>query len=332
MELVEKGVSLVICCYNSQSRITPTLNSVFLQSVPDDHHIEIILVDNNSKDDTVKVVHDLWVKHRHSLPQQTLRVISEPIQGLIHARHTGIKSSKYDIIVFADDDNELAQNYIVEAYELMSLDSSIGICGGRSQLPPDINIDHLPKWWNRHKGGFAIGDKGEKLLEVSYVWGAGLVLRKSVFDKLKQSSFNFSLVGRNGEALTSGEDQELCYAVRLLGYKIIYQPKLKLYHRIDISRIDLNYLESLHNGFGISHVYLRIYENYFRYGRSRRILDIFHATAYFILNVIRSIILGNSIYYIASKSRLGKLLSMSKDEYGEVVNEINRLLSTRNRM
>jgi GT2 family glycosyltransferase len=70
-----------------------------------------------------------------------------------------------------------------------------------------------------------------------HVAGAGMVVRKSAYELLKQHGFRWILSdGKNG-ILNTGEDLELCYALALAGYRIWYDENLGLTHYMPKSRL-----------------------------------------------------------------------------------------------
>ena len=98
-----------------------------------------------------------------------------------------------------------------------------------------------------------------------WVWGAGLNIRKSAWLKLVESGFEPLLSGRKGKILTSGEDNELCFALLLIGYQICYSPMLVLQHNIPKSRLEWKYLSRLYRGFGPMNLVMDYYKKVYRY-------------------------------------------------------------------
>src|SRR6185295_18735578 len=93
------------------------------------------------------------------------------------------------------------------------------------------------------------------------LWGAGLTVRKKAWDQLFQSGFKSLLQGRTGNALSAGEDSELCFSWILSGWKLWYDETLKLKHFIPQSRMNLDYLTRMYEGFGKAESILTIYRN-----------------------------------------------------------------------
>ena len=93
-------ISVVICCYNSESRIAETLQFLALQEISTDVEWEVIVVNNASVDNTAKVAADSWQKYYHG-SRARFRVVDELQPGLTKARMTGIKRQKVKSSFFA---------------------------------------------------------------------------------------------------------------------------------------------------------------------------------------------------------------------------------------
>lgn len=230
------GVSIVLCCYNSQERLVLTLQHLAALEVKRSIPWEVVLVDNNSSDETAVIAKELW--KNYGKPAE-LNVLHENTPGLYFARQKGIVASKFDFIIFCDDDNWLATDYVQKVYDTLSANSSIGILGGQTfgvyeSTPPD--------WFLESALNFAIGKQGEKTGYLSDehwgVWGAGSAYNKMLFEKLDEILFKPIFIGRTGKKLTSGEDRELCVVARKLGFKIFYDEELQCSHYMPSSRFN----------------------------------------------------------------------------------------------
>ena len=241
------GLSVVVCCHNSAKRLPETLAHLARQEVSPEVPWEVIVVDNASTDDTARVAEALWPDDAPA----PLRVVQELEPGLSHARRRGIAEARYGIIGFVDDDNWLAPDWVQRAVEVMAEHPEVGACGGYSeavcQVPP-------PDWFERYKWIYAVGPESQAEGEVPLLWGAGLILRRSAWDHLVSSGFRSHLTGRKGAALSAGEDTEVCLALRLAGWKLWYDPRLRLKHFIPAARLDWSFLRRLHRGSAASTV------------------------------------------------------------------------------
>ena len=230
------GVSIIICCYNSEKRLPNTLGHLALQKVPSSIAWEVIVVDNNSSDRTSIVAKELW-DNNGSLT--SLNIYHQSLSGLYHARDLGIKKAKFKYLIFCDDDNWLYSDYVRRVYDIFSSNPSIGIVGGQTF---GVYESPAPEWFIRFSNFFAIG---EKKYETGYikasdwgVWGAASAYNKAIYDCLDKEGFKPILLGRIGNKMTSGEDREMCLIVRKLGYKIYYDSSLISGHYMPISRYD----------------------------------------------------------------------------------------------
>jgi glycosyltransferase involved in cell wall biosynthesis len=234
------GVSVIICCYNSVSRLPETLKHLAAQQTRG-LKAEVILVDNASTDGTRHIALSLWsAQSRHDIP---LVVVEEPLAGLSRARARGIAHAAYDVLVFCDDDNWLEPGYLQHAFSILEANPAIGALGGVGLPVADAP---LPAWFEQYKGCFACYPQGECTGELTgpsaFLYGAGLVVRKSVLTALIQRGFNAILSDRVGKQLSSGGDVELCYAVRLAGYKLWYSSDLVFRHYMPGNRLTQQYL------------------------------------------------------------------------------------------
>lgn len=108
----------------------------------------------------------------------------------------------------------------------------------------------------------AVGPQGNcsgEITERGFVWGAGMVLRKSAWINLLEKGYQPRLVDRQGSILSAGGNTELCYAFILDGWKLWYEETLLLTHFITEKRLDWDYLRKLHRGFEKSDPILKAY-------------------------------------------------------------------------
>jgi glycosyltransferase involved in cell wall biosynthesis len=111
------GISVIICCYNSSLRLPKTLEYLSNQATGNLFPWEIILVDNNSSDNTSVIATNFWASLDIDVP---LIIVEESKPGLIYARNTGINKANYDFLIFCDDDNWLNKNYLCNVYKILN--------------------------------------------------------------------------------------------------------------------------------------------------------------------------------------------------------------------
>jgi glycosyltransferase involved in cell wall biosynthesis len=230
------GVSIIICCHNGARRLPETIRHIAQQEVP--HHIpwEFILVDNRCTDNSVELAREIW--SQLSCPAE-FKIVAEPIPGLSHARKRGFAAAQYEFMVMCDDDNWLAKDYVALVYEIMTSKPNIGALGGHGHLL----FEETPPSWIKLSQIFAAGQQSETSGKVMKhrVYGAGAVIRKSGYQKLKEYGFKSLLTDRKGNELSSGGDYELCYALAIAGYDVWYDSRLKFHHYITKERLTWEY-------------------------------------------------------------------------------------------
>ena len=82
-------ITLILCTYNRCQTLAKALGSVAASTLPDSLKWEVVVVDNNSTDQTREVIEDFCRRH-----PGRFRYVFEPQQGLSHARNAGIREAQ----------------------------------------------------------------------------------------------------------------------------------------------------------------------------------------------------------------------------------------------
>ena len=232
--MIAVKLDVVVPTYNRSQLLSRTISSLLNAPVPEGLDVTIIVVDNNSKDDTEQVV--------RALPQpadRRLTYVKETNQGLSHARNGGIRSGTGHIIGFIDDDEEIGEDWFrVVAREFA--DDSTDFIGGPylanwaapapPWLPPGYHavigvIDPKPR---SPFGGSFTGN----------LMGGNAVIRRRVFDRVGLYS---PKLGRSGKGLLTDEDAEMYRRLQAAGMHGMYTPDLVIYHHIPADRLTRKY-------------------------------------------------------------------------------------------
>ncbi len=237
------GISLILCCHNSAKRLPKTLKHIAAQRFTKSLPWEVIVINNNSTDSTKQTAQDIWIALESPAP---LNVFDETKTGLSFAREKGIQVAKYNILLWCDDDNWLCDTYVETAYDVMNTNLGIGALGGWCEAVFELE---KPEWFDAQAKYFAVSKQGRQSGDITNkkgcVYGAGMVVRKLHAKQLQALGFKQVLQGRTGKKLSSGEDTEYCYALRLLGYKIWYDERLYFQHFMASERLNLNYVSRI---------------------------------------------------------------------------------------
>jgi glycosyltransferase involved in cell wall biosynthesis len=252
------GVSIVVCCFNSSSRLKRTLWYLSNQKIQPEIACELIVVDNASNDGTTAAAINEWAAlNNHNIE---FKVVFEPTAGLSNARKKGIEESKYEYLIFCDDDNWLDEDYAKIIFDFFETHPHVVIIGGIGE-PAFESGTLVPAWFEKFSESYALGAQAEHSnTNMTIVYGAGISVRKDFLTSSKYKEFPVLLTGRNGKRLTAGDDSEICFKAKLLGYNIAYLDNLRFKHFISNDRLTWSYLKKLHSGFAESFVLINLYE------------------------------------------------------------------------
>jgi len=192
------------------------------------------------------------------------RLVREPLLGIARARLCAIVETDGEMLLFVDDDNELAPNYIAEGMSFASSHPDVGCFGGKLMLPAGL----CPAAWIQPFLPYlAIKDIGDApLVGKSATWEswepptAGAFIKRSVLDLYEQRAArdpNIFKLGRSGSRnLSSCEDALIMSGSFSIGLANAYNPALVLHHHIDLKRFTFKYLVRLMFAYGVSNAIL----------------------------------------------------------------------------
>ncbi|CAN1577229.1 WcaA Glycosyltransferases involved in cell wall biogenesis [Spirosomataceae bacterium] len=262
------GISVIIACFNSENVISTTLKHLQNQKNTERIAWEVILVDNNSTDHTSATAKAIWDQN----PIVPLNVLTEETIGEAHARKKGILAAKYNILSIVDDDNWVAEDWIFKINSYFQ-NPEIGLvgCAGTGEFE-----ENPPAWFSENQHAFAIGKLYDgdftDITDYAIVPGAGLSLRKNVYDTLFKLNWKPFLEGRVGNKQSAGADSEMCYVTRLLDYKIYYSNLLHFKHFTAAHRISWDRLTRMTEGFGQADVFTLPYKIMYEESQGKRSL------------------------------------------------------------
>ena len=176
--------------------------------------------------------------------------------GLTFARLRSYEEAAAPIIVYIDDDNLLDPDYLANVLARFEADDHLGACGGRS-LP--VYEVEPPSWFHDLGIHLACRDLGDDVLEASWEGvpvsersypkcapiGAGMAIRKEAYTAYVEAAATDPVrtaLGRSGQSLASGEDNDIVMSVLDAGWRVAYFPELSLQHLIPAGRLEPGYL------------------------------------------------------------------------------------------
>src|SRR5262245_39523936 len=177
------SVTVGICTFNRAELLDQTLETLSRINVPDDATWEVIVVNNNSTDETPEIV----ARHLSHLP---LRLIDEPVAGLSAARNRVIREATGELIIFIDDDVMVDCDWLAEYVRAAREWPHAHYFGGTVRA--HFAVDP-PKWVLRNSNvlaePYSLAEHGSQTqaLDSMKIVGANMAFRSWV---LKQHSFN----------------------------------------------------------------------------------------------------------------------------------------------
>lgn len=289
------GVSVVICCYNSATRLRDTLVHLAAQDCAQISW-EVVVVDNNSTDSTAGVAVEVWNELNTNIP---LRVVHEQRLGQAEARRTGVKQSMHQYVLFCDDDNHLAPDYIRKSCEILDDNPTLAAVGGHGQ---PLYEEAPPVWFENCLRFLACCPQSTSdgvMKPAATMYTAGMLARRSALMNLWSSDFQGLLSGRIGtKCLSAGEDSEMSILLTMSGYQLWYSSALAFKHFIPTSRTRWQYIRKLRWATGRANARLLPHKllalNNQNSIRSIWILQVISSGARAILNMLRGIVDRNS--------------------------------------
>ena len=187
-------VSVIIPTYNGEKRISRTLNSIIAQ---DYENVEIILVDDVSTDNTVKVARDVLEKSGREFS-----IIQRTENGRQSAsRNTGLKAANGKYVIFFDHDDMAEKNFVSSLLnEIENKNADLVFCGFKRFSEEKNKFIKLRPVKLKTKFLFPeeyIRAWAEKKVSFTYIWIC--IFRKSFLDKNNIKFYERCYFGEDAE-------------------------------------------------------------------------------------------------------------------------------------
>lgn len=193
-------VSIVLPAYNESDYLRECLTAISRQTV---RPYEVIVVDNNSTDDTVAVARQF----------SFVQIINEPKQGVLYARTTGFNAARGDIIGRIDCDTIIPPNWVQTVRELFADTDAAALSGamhyGDTALQPVINKIELffRRWLAVHLAK----------TDTQFLQGASMAIRKDAWRSVRKSLCDRTDIH---------EDYDLALHLQEKGYDVVFDERL----------------------------------------------------------------------------------------------------------
>jgi glycosyltransferase involved in cell wall biosynthesis len=227
-------VTVILCTHNRYASLAKALESVAVSVLPNSIEWEVLVVNNNSKDQTPAVVEDFCKRY-----PGRFRCLFESTPGKSHALNSGIRDARGDILVFMDDDVVVEPTWLENLTNALR-DGEWAGAGGR--ILPVWNCSP-PTWLPLEEQGalaplvmFDLGSEAGPLAEPPF--GTNMAFPKRVFEKY--GSFRTDLGPRPGSEIR-GEDTEFGRRLLTAGERLRYEPFAVVHHQVAENRLQKQY-------------------------------------------------------------------------------------------
>ena len=240
-------ISVAICTWNRAELLRQTLRQFTEMIVPDSIDWELIVVDNNSKDNTRSVVRNF----EESLP---VKYVFESRQGHSISRNTAVDHATGEMIVWTDNDVIVDVDWLA-AYARGARDYPEASFFGGKIIP--IFESRQPPWlintWEKCQSVYAARDLGNEEFELipdQFPFGANFAVRANV-----QRNFDFDTsFGRKAGRMLGEDEIGILRRMTEQGHTGIWLPRAKLNHFVTMDRATPQYVGEYFVGQGQANV------------------------------------------------------------------------------
>jgi len=279
-------ISIIIVTFNSAGVIKKCLSCI--KNNIDSFNIELIIIDNNSEDETLAAVKDYFPISQKS---PTLRII-ENLKNIGYAGgvNQGLRIASGDFILLINPDVFITDGFFNRIVDFFNESSDIGLVAPQhlsmeNKIIPSCREfpDHLTLLWEIT--GLSILFKRSKIfgkwrmgyfdykskMEVDQPMGSCLMGRKKVINEIGFMDERFTMFFN---------DVDWCRRFKENGYKVVFNPEIKMYHLVGHSVMQKRYSMILY-----SHLAFFLYlQKYYKKWWHR------------ILNILSGIILFTTVF------------------------------------
>ena len=217
-------LSIIILNYNTADLTVNCINSINDQYKKEleEEKFEIVVVDNNSIDDSLEKLQKMKVKN--------LRIVkSDENLGFSKGCNLGAKNAEGENFLFLNSDTEIKDQGFNKMVSFLKENEKIGILGGKLKNIDGTNQLSAGKFYNVFYlflmligSNKLLRESPDEIKRVNWVSGASLMIKKTLFQKLE---------GFDKEIFMYVEDMELCYRALKKGFFTYFYPQIMLFHK-----------------------------------------------------------------------------------------------------
>jgi len=216
-------ISLIVVNYNGGDLTINCLKALARQSLRD---FEIILVDNNSSDNSLREIQEFLDKNLFDIPLKIITLQSN--LGFAGGNIKALSLSESQYIALLNNDTEPDKDWLGNLMREMETQSDIGICASKMIVHGTNIIDSAGDGYAASLKGFkrGEGETSENYNLKGYVFGAcagAALYRRKMLDEIGFLDEDFFLIH---------EDTDLNFRAQSAGWKVLYVPSAIVYHKV----------------------------------------------------------------------------------------------------
>lgn len=208
-------LSVIIVSFNTQELTLKCINSIFkhYEKEIEKKEFEIILVDNNSDDNTVKLIKEKF--------KNALIIENKENYGFSKGNNIGAKKAQGEFLLFLNSDTYFENSTINGMISFLKEKNEIGVLGGRIIDKNGNTQKSAGNFFKLYNVFWENKFSPRTLQEVDWIEGSFFIIRQDLFNKIGGFDENFFMYV---------EDMELCYRIEKLGYKVYFYKNSYVVH------------------------------------------------------------------------------------------------------
>jgi hypothetical protein len=247
-----EGVSIVLRT-NQEERLQTALSYLKNQTVTRVPWEVLLIVDVSSAGAARRSLSSSEKSH------VLIRILEVEKPGLHGTWEWVLKEAKYEVLCFLDDGHWIGPNWVQVVSETFSGDPALGAAGC---LCEPVFEESAPTWFEKFHSIYGIlteSDFERHNEPFEYLNDAGLCVRTRALTQLVRGGFRCLISGRIDSHLSGRDKTELSLAIRMAGWNIRVEPRLRLQQFIPADRLTWRHLRRLHRSHEAARTLLDAY-------------------------------------------------------------------------
>jgi glycosyltransferase involved in cell wall biosynthesis len=210
--------SIIIPTFNRSALLYECIETLLNQSISTSEY-EILIVDNNSTDDTFEITKQFVQKYNN------IKYVKEVRPGLVYGRHAGAKAASHECLIYADDDGLYNRSCVAEMLKVYADNPKVLAVGGKIEILWDKKP---PEWILEREYLLGKLDYGSQVVISNslYINGGLFSIRKTTLFEL--NGFNPDQIG---DYLVGDGESGLCVKIHKKNYLIGWTPNAIMMHQ-----------------------------------------------------------------------------------------------------